>query len=147
MTRINLGLTPDRLCDQHLLAEYRELPRILTMIINRSGQCSDIPKYFTLGKGHMKFFFNKVATLALRYTKIIQELQKRGFKLDSEYLSYVNKKFWVVYRKWPHLVNVYVPDPKEVSIIRKRVISRLPKKPRYYGLHISIKSVTKLLNK
>ena len=49
MTRINL-VKVEELSDQHLIAEYRELPRCLKQKVN----LKDAPDRYTLGKGHVK---------------------------------------------------------------------------------------------
>lgn len=54
MTRINL-VEPRYLTDEHLLAEYRELPRVFTYV-DRHGIAEDRPESYKLGKGHVKFF-------------------------------------------------------------------------------------------
>lgn len=50
MTRINV-IPVWELSDQHLLAEYRELPRVLKQNISTVGAKS----YYHLGPGHMKW--------------------------------------------------------------------------------------------
>lgn len=69
MTRINL-VHPSRLCDQHLLAELRELPRIPNGVL--SGRLKrhydDAPEHYVLGYGHVKFFVN-VARIVERMPK------------------------------------------------------------------------------
>ncbi|MFV9998078.1 MAG: pyrimidine dimer DNA glycosylase/endonuclease V [Arsenophonus endosymbiont of Dermacentor nuttalli] len=52
MTRINV-IPPNELCDQHLLAEHRELTRIPNYIVKKKGNVtlSTLSSY-TLGKGH-----------------------------------------------------------------------------------------------
>lgn len=56
MTRINL-VDPVILSDKHLMAEYRELPRIFTAVTklvdkNIRPHDVDIPEKYVLGKGH-----------------------------------------------------------------------------------------------
>lgn len=86
MTRINLGVGAHELCDQHLLAEYRELPRIrglLFQTIERGSPLrSRIPSTFSLGKGHMLFFLNKGAFLQKRWEGLVRELRLRGVSLS-----------------------------------------------------------------
>ena len=50
MTRINVGICEEELCDQHLVAEYRELPRLFGHIPK-----GPIPGCFTLGRGHVNY--------------------------------------------------------------------------------------------
>lgn len=88
MTRINL-VPPSCLSDKHLLAEYRELPRIFTAVekIYTSGgslKDHDIPLAYKLGTGHVKFFYNKLLWLCLRYESIFMELKCRGVNLNRD---------------------------------------------------------------
>ena len=66
MTRINT-VPVECLSDKHLLAEYRELPRIFTAVakIYDSGNQlpTDIPPNYKLGAGHVKFFYDKLLWL------------------------------------------------------------------------------------
>ncbi len=73
MTRINL-VPPEELCDQHLLAEHRELTRIPNAVAKGKYHLKGQPAEYKLGEGHVRFFFNKLA----------------GFLW-----VYVFKKFWV----------------------------------------------------
>ena len=62
MTRINI-INVSELTDQHLIAEYREItmvPAALNRTINsRNGlDVNNIPKEFTLNKGHVTFFYD-----------------------------------------------------------------------------------------
>ena len=74
MTRINLGILPKDLCDQHLLAEYRELPRLFNF-----EPKSKAPKEFTLGKGHVLFCRQYMGTMCQRQLQILDEMKHRGF--------------------------------------------------------------------
>lgn len=134
MTRINI-VPVEELCDQHLFAEWRELTRIPNGII--SGKLKivieDIPKEYTVrtqdrpegGKGHMKFFYNKMEFLYNRYRSILKELEERDIPQNNNW-KYSNKdttfkNFW----------NDYVPSEKEMNLNRKRILERMPKSPRY----------------
>lgn len=81
MTRINLP-PPAHLTDQHALAEYRELPRVpaLALAASLRGDLDGPPRY-TLGAGHVRFFFRRLRFLADRHALIVAELVDRGFKL------------------------------------------------------------------
>ena len=58
MTRINL-VPPEELCDQHLLAEHRELTRIPNAVAKGKYHLKGQPAEYKLGEGHVRFFFNK----------------------------------------------------------------------------------------
>src|ERR1035437_6784885 len=82
MTRINAGIPPEKLHYKHLLAEHREIVRIPNNI--KKGKCNlnNIPKGFTLGKGHVSFFYNKLLYLKNRYEEIYKECLKRGYNVS-----------------------------------------------------------------
>jgi deoxyribonuclease (pyrimidine dimer) len=130
MTRINI-VPVKELCNKHLFAEYREMPRLVKNLhqsLNRKTafSMSEIPSEYVLGKGHVKFFFNKFKFLHERHKKITLELLKRGYKLskiDSDIFTSVEQKWY----------NDYVPDEKALEINRKRILDRLPNNPKYGG--------------
>jgi hypothetical protein len=78
MTRINAGVHPSELPDKLLLAEHREITRIPNSSFKNTY---DGP--FTLGKGHVLFFRNKMGYLKNRYLMIYEECIKRGFKVTD----------------------------------------------------------------
>lgn len=84
MTRINT-LDPLALTDQHLMAEYRELPMVMASL--RRSLASKrglpvIPPRYTLDRGHVCFFYDKRDWLERRYAALVAELRARGFQLD-----------------------------------------------------------------
>jgi deoxyribonuclease (pyrimidine dimer) len=79
--RCNVGINPIYLADQHLVAEFRELPIVLGQMKHLKFQFkSTIPEQFTLGTGHISFFRNKLGYLHNRWNKIKNEMKRRGFK-------------------------------------------------------------------
>lgn len=78
MTRINVGIDPAELPTKLLLAEHRELKRIPNMVRENRVNLTGIPARFTLGTGHVKFFYNKLGYLKDRYHKIYNECISRG---------------------------------------------------------------------
>lgn len=79
MTRINV-IAPRRLTDQHLLAEYRELPRVFALAA-KATSVVPVPPDYTLGTGHVRFFYARTGYLAQRQQTLIQELLDRGYNL------------------------------------------------------------------
>jgi deoxyribonuclease (pyrimidine dimer) len=124
MTRINL-VPVIELSDQHLLAEYRELPRMFSFAKKTIKGIEDIPKSFTLGKGHMSFFLNKPNYLEDRHKQLKSELLSRGINLTPfpKFKMYRDKKFPVIH---------WTPTIKEISISRKRIKEKLNQKPEFY---------------
>ncbi|BAV81016.1 DenV endonuclease V [Vibrio phage RYC] len=86
MTRINTDIHPSDLTNEWVLAEWRELPRIVNELEKHPNRfkLEDIPKEFTLNKGHVKFFRNKLLFLARRHRLLRKEMDKRGIKRDRK---------------------------------------------------------------
>lgn len=83
MTRINC-VPPSELTTPHLIAEYRELPRIFGLVraaIERGEKPDDVrnPAEYRLGQGHVRFFYPRLGYLARRQKELIDEMLSRGF--------------------------------------------------------------------
>ena len=76
MTRINLGILPQELCDQHLIAEYRELPRLWRYL---ESPPRPIQGGFRLGAGHVLWCAAHLGTMARRYESLVTEMMFRDF--------------------------------------------------------------------
>ncbi|AOM39811.1 pyrimidine dimer DNA glycosylase/endonuclease V [Xenorhabdus hominickii] len=123
MTRINVILSSE-LCDQHLLAEHRELTRIPNDIIKRKGNIKLTKlKAYTLGEGHVIFFRDKLLFLKKRYEDIHQECLNRGFSVTNRWPDEVG-----IYN---HLWKDYQVTDTDISINEVRIKERMPTKPRY----------------
>jgi len=83
MTRINAHIPPQNLCNQHLMAEYREAKRIPNTIKSGKAVLKNIPSKFTLGTGHVKYFYNKLGYLKRRYEALYEECIRRGFNIQD----------------------------------------------------------------
>ena len=130
MTRINL-VDPKELSDQHLIAEYREIFMVGSSLQRSmkskswSKTIKNIPKDFTLNKGHVTFFYNKGKYLDKRYTKLINEMKRRGMKPDPKRIFKKNQ--------WPiNLYKDWKPENKDLKIIRKRISEKIALKPNWY---------------
>ena len=120
MTRINAGIPPKELSDKHLLAEHREIKRIPNMIAAKGCNCLDeIPEHFVLGKGHVKFFYNKIAFLHMRYLEIYSECLSRLFKVEN-----YQQGFLTVLQKYPQLYNDYEPTLMGIGLIKERILQK-----------------------
>ena len=119
MTRINVGIPPAELTDKHLLAEHREIKRIPNCVNKGKYNMDGIPDRFKLGKGHVKFFYNKLFYLFKRYIELYTECKNRGFNVQN-------------YAKaWDHtpeeLLNDYKPTERDRLIIQQRINEKLNK--------------------
>lgn len=129
MTRINL-IPVAELSDQHLMAEYRELPRIVNGVLEGKLHPTKIPTKYVLGTGHVKFFTNKILFLAKRYKLIHQELIYRNFNLDPNYTpkDMLRKIKSGNYRG----DEKYVFSEKDITLSRQRIIEKILMKPDWY---------------
>lgn len=118
MTRINT-IDPVDLLDQHLMAEYRELPRA----VNKANpDHKKIPPSYRMGSGHVLFFYDKTTWLVERHRAIVAELLDRGYNLShTGSLVAVRSRAWVP-RSVDHEANL------------GRLQERLSDKPGYYRL-------------
>ena len=80
MARVNTGISPLLLADQHLIAESVEITMIVGSL-RKSGYCIKgyCPDVYKLGKGHINHFKNKLKYLARRLTVVNNEMIRRGF--------------------------------------------------------------------
>ncbi len=133
MARINSGINPKFLSDQHLIAESVEITMI-TGSLRKDGYVIKglVPKEFTLGKGHINFFKPRIVYLWHRLNEVNREIKQRGFnsgtKIDLD-------EFHQILPSKP-----FTPNFKDTCLVRQRVIERLkfPMKAkegfhRYYG--------------
>jgi len=130
MTRINCGVLPQDLSRQHLLAEHREIVRIPNVIANGKAKIENIPSNFRLGKGHVKFFYDKIGYLRRRYEDIHKECLARGFDVQN-YISAFNR---ITDKK---LLNDYEPSINDIEIVYERLVEREPDN-RLYAKTLSI---------
>jgi deoxyribonuclease (pyrimidine dimer) len=128
MTRINL-VKPIDLADQHLLAEYRELPRVFTYV-KKYGIPNDIPDKFKFGKGFLKFFTNKLNFLIQRYNQIVIELEKRGYSIQYKEL----KPYCYGLAKRKEQIE-YTPSKEEIELSLERINEKLNMKPNFYSYY------------
>lgn len=117
MTRINVGVKPSELCDKHLLAEAREIKRIPNCISKGRFNMKGQPETFTLGTGHVKFFYDKCGYLLKRYNGLYNECIKRGFNVTD---------FSGAWDDVPlEMMGNYTPTSQDRFIVMQRINERL----------------------
>ena len=133
MTRINC-IPPSELCRQHLVAEYRELPRVFKQALaaKQRGEKPDDPRNpteYVLGTGHVRFFYNKCGYLILRQVELTREMQNRGFA--TSYSSHSKHNLAAVLGMaqvqllGPEWLLDWTPTPKAQARNRARIAERL----------------------
>lgn len=122
MTRINV-VPPSELCDQHLLAEYRELTRIPNAVARGryklDGQSAD----YKLGEGHVRFFFTRMQFLSARYRDLRRECERRQFNVRDIWPDDLpaDAALWLDYQ----------PTAQALAANRARIAERMPAKARF----------------
>ena len=85
MTRINCVPTSD-LHDRILVAEYHELPRVFVLVRRAMARGRTPDSYrkevkkYTMGPGHVKFFYPRLKYLAERLIEVIAEMTLRKMR-------------------------------------------------------------------
>lgn len=117
MTRINAAIAPYELTDQHLLAEIRELPRILNTVKSGKAKVENKTDVFKLSSGHVTFFYSRLQFLVSRHKELIKEANLRRFQtLDySESYEHLPK----------HLLNDWKPSNEVRELLKERINERL----------------------
>lgn len=129
MTRINV-VPVQELCDQHLLAEHREITRIPNGVITGklSADYPDMPTEYVLGPGHVKFFTNKLMFLRKRYFQLFEECRLRNFHVN---FNFPDQHYAPLCRYYPELLQDYIPTEAALAINRERIRQRMPATPRF----------------
>lgn len=121
MTRINC-VPPEELSRQHLVAEYRELPRVFKLAekAHASARKVQVPAAYTLGAGHVKFFYTRLGYCFKRFHALRHEMLRRGYKptFTDTPRAAVHEEWW---QDW-------VPDPAALELNRQRILERTTEK-------------------
>lgn len=122
MTRINV-VHPKELSAKHLVAEYREITRLpnnLKTSLSRKSKpfcLAEVPQEYTLGKGHVKFFYTKMLFLRKRFEALVEEMLARGYNptyRDSSIFYVDDSRF----------NNDYIPTEAAILLNKQRIAER-----------------------
>ncbi len=117
MARVNSGIFPFYLTDQHLIAESVEITMITGSLKQHNFKIkSEIPSKFSLGKGHVNFFKNKLLYLKTRLELVNSHLDARGIK----HSTVINQEDYP-----SELWNDWTPTMEDSKIVRDRIAHRL----------------------
>ena len=122
------------LTNKHLMAEYRELPRIFSAVqklIERGGYeiyLKNIkrPEKYVLGPGHVKFFYDKIPWLIKRYKNLYLELKEnRLYKLSYYDYNAILCAATKIKYDFKHCMQIHwQPSPQEVYLNMARLCQR-----------------------
>lgn len=117
MSRVNVGVNPRYISDQHLIAESVEIIMITGQLKSNNFTIkSEIPKKFGLRQGHMTFFKNKLVYLEKRLYEVNCELLRRGFNPSTN----------INLTEFPNcLKNDWQPSYEDSLLIRNRIKERM----------------------
>lgn len=139
--RINVGISPKDLSDEHLRAEEAEIAMCPGFYNKVWKGKSTISLQFTLGKGHISFFMNKKTWTLKRYQTLHNECLRRGFDgiKDKSYR----------WNEWNPKEDIdYVPTSRDKRIIKERIISKIETSTglfHYYHMIVSKENIIKIL--
>lgn len=124
MTRINV-VPVEKLFNLHVLAEYRELPRVFTLAAQAAARGTNWkrkqPLVYTMGPGHVLFFYDRLLWLARRHRELVDELVARGYDpkfrecLIKKWRSKIPKEYW----------NDYEPTAADIAANWERIHFRM----------------------
>ncbi len=133
MTRINV-IKPQYLLDQHLQAEYRELPMVnasLRRSLESPNWCTiKFPCNYTLNTGHVTFFYNKHVFLKHRWHLLTAELRRRGVNVNPDERAVDFSVFDEV--PIDRKADAWQPTKADVQINVERILQRVSEKPNWY---------------
>jgi hypothetical protein len=134
MTRINIYPVSE-LSNQHLLAEHRELKRIPNQILCGRFNLNNQPKSYCMRQGHVKFFYDKLKFLHLRYIELYNECTRRGFNVTNFEKSFLYILVFESYDVQKRLYNDYTPLFDDYITSQERINQKLADKPDFYKFY------------
>jgi deoxyribonuclease (pyrimidine dimer) len=133
MTRVNANISPKELHRLHLIAEYREItmvPASLRRSLRTKSTESilkSIPNSFTLNRGHVTFFYDKMLYLKKRFFSLCEEMENRGYRYDVSRGEVFDGFDSVFMGDWG-------PSESDNDVVRERISLRIQQKPHLYAL-------------
>jgi len=131
MTRINSDLDPRLLKRMHLLAELREITMVPASLRRslrtktKEAVLKSVPANFTLNKGHVTFFYDKLGFLIQRFDRLADEMERRGYTPDRERV--------VAFNNFPdELYGLWTATEADNAIVQERINFRISQKPHLY---------------
>jgi deoxyribonuclease (pyrimidine dimer) len=133
MTRINASIRPIELTNSHLIAEIRELPRILNTVKSGKAKIENKTDVFKLGTNHTTFFYGRLKYLVNRHKDLVNEAKIRGFNIMDYSDCYKDIP--------PHLFNDWRETKEARELLKERINLRLTEskqKIRFYDRVVTL---------
>lgn len=132
MTRINLVPVGD-LTPKHLSGEFHEISRVFNLVRSRvlkghSPRDVKMPSSYTMGKGHVLFFFDKLKFISSRYKSLGRELLARNPSSSVDFQLIDNVVVQALEDIPSEWWNDYTPSPLSISISKNRIQEKLDEK-------------------
>jgi len=104
VTRVNC-VPVQLLVRQHLIAEWREAPRIFGLVRSALARGEDAgtafslsPRAYTLGAGHCRFFYTRLGWMVDRCAALNEEMRARGHIAECrtlpEWTAEIPRQWW-----------------------------------------------------
>lgn len=130
-------ISPQKLSDQHLIAERSELLMIPALLVaaQQRNAVEDIllriPSRLCLGWGHKLFWLDKFLYLEKRFEQLTYEMLRRNFKPNAQLRLKVNlAKDYGLYRDWK-------PTTADELLLLLRIKERLLLRFQWYRYYSS----------
>lgn len=155
MTRINT-IHPSHLSNKHLVAAWNETPRIITLVEKRIAKnpkdpisANEIPDYYTLGRGHCLFFYNKLFYIIDYIAAIKTEMQLRRMKPNHILFRNYEVRIYTIFLNYDNSLFIpYEPSTQDKLLNLNRLIERSPDHVPYLELkHIYLERLNLETNK
>lgn len=124
MSRINC-IPPSELNREMLQGEYHELPRIMNLVrsaIKRgeTPNMANYPKSYTLGLGHVRFFYPRLKYILKRYTAIVKLCKEKNIDV-----KYTTLDMHGIGKEW---FGDWEPTQEDMDLNRERIMINLKRK-------------------
>ncbi len=134
MTRINL-IPAKLLLDQHLMAEKKEINQLAGQMQKslRSPNFNyyRLPQAYTLGTGHVRFWYPYGVFIRNRHREIYDECVRRNFKVEDNF-----NDVWKYCTVGGHNYNRdFNPNQAQLNISANRILIRFEEKPDFYKFY------------
>jgi deoxyribonuclease (pyrimidine dimer) len=129
------------LADQHLFAEWREIKMIAPAAVRSlktraPGKIVEsIPPAYTMNRGHVTFFYNKLEFLKDRLGELTHELLQRDYKITN--FDFVTDHYRMAWHEIPQ--TAWTPTTDDIVVNIARIADRLNQRPSWYRYYGSVK--------